>query len=262
MSKFFGITRHEFNMSIHRPGMWIAYGLLCLFYGVAVLSPTLEGTTKLVLPDEVRREAGQLLLTFNVFMPLLAGILSADRIQRDFRSGVRELQNSTPMRITVYVLAKYLGVLLSVLAPMSLWIMLVGLAIVALGQVHPSYAGYLFLAFLTMGVPAHAFVVAFSLACPLVIPLRVYQVLFTGYWFWGNFLSPQVFPTISDTLLNAAGIYSLQAFFGVYFSSANETLSSATTITQALLNILVLAACIVAVLFTLNQYLRWQARSA
>lgn len=259
MSQFFGITRHEFNMSIRRPGMWIAYGLLFLFYGVTVVSPA--GTT-IVVPEEIRREAGQLLLTFNVFMPLLAGILSADRVQRDFRSGVRELQNSTPMRTTVYILAKYLGVLLSVLTPMFVWTVLVGLLVVATGQAAPSFIEYFLLAFLTMGVPAHAFVVAFSLACPLIMPLRVYQVLFTGYWFWGNFLSPQVFPTISDTLLNAAGIYSLQAFFGVYFSSSNETLSNVTTATQAILNILVLTACIVAVLFTLNQYLRWQARRA
>jgi hypothetical protein len=40
---------------------------------------------------------------------------------------------------------------------------------------------------------------AFSLACPLVIPLRICQVLFTGYWFWGKLISPKVFPTISDT---------------------------------------------------------------
>jgi ABC-2 type transport system permease protein len=262
VSQFFGIARHEFNMSIRRPGMWIAYGLLCLFYGVAVLVPGFEGSNKILLPDEVRREAGRLLLTFNVFMPLLAGILSADRIQRDFRNGVRELQNSTPVRITVYILAKYLGVLLSVLMPMFVWTLLIGLIIVATGQAPPSYIWFLLLAFLTMGVPAHAFVVAFSLACPLAMPLRVYQVLFTGYWFWGNFLSPQVFPTISDTLLNAAGLYSLQAFFGVYFSSPNATVTNLTTTTQAFLNILVLAACITAVLFTLNRYLRWQARRA
>jgi hypothetical protein len=249
-------------MSIRRPGMWIAYSLLILFYGVAVLSPSLDGSNEILLPDQVRQEAGRLVLTFNVFMPLLAGILSADRIQRDFQGGVRELQNSTPLQVSVYILAKYMGVLLSVLLPMFLWTLLVGLILLVRGQVPPNFVWLMLLGFLTMGIPAHAFVVAFSLACPLVIPLRVYQVLFTGYWFWGNFLSPQAFPSISDTLLNAAGIYSLQAFFGVYFEQPNGTVSQLTTTTQALLNISVLAACIVAVLFTLHQYLRWQARRA
>jgi len=262
VSQFFDITHQEFNMSIRRPGMWIAYGLLFLFYGVAVISPSLTGSNDMLFGDQVRQEAGSLVLTLNVFMPLLAGILSADRIQRDFRSGVRELQNSTPMRITVYILAKYLGVLLSVLLPMFCWTIIFALVMVASEQVPPVFIGYALLAFLTMGIPAHAFVVAFSLACPLIMPLRVYQVLFTGYWFWGNFLSPAVFPTISDTLLNAAGIYSLQAFFGVYFSSPSEAAPALTTTVQALLNILVLTACIVAALFTLNRYLHWQARRA
>jgi hypothetical protein len=38
-------------------------------------------------------------------------------------------------------------------------------------------------------------------------------VLFTGYWFWGNLLTPKAFPTISDTVLNAVGQYPLQAYF-------------------------------------------------
>jgi hypothetical protein len=103
--------------------------------------------------------------------------------------------------------------------------------------------------------------VAFSLACPLVIPLRIYQVLFTGYWFWGNMLSPKAFPTISDTVLNAVGQYPLQAYFGVYTDSTNTVLNG-YTVQQAVLNQVVLAGCIVAVLFVLTRYMRHQERIA
>jgi ABC-2 type transport system permease protein len=119
----------------------------------------------------------------------------------------------------------------------------------------------LLLAFLSIAVPSHAFVVAFSLACPLVMPLRVYQVLFTGYWFWGNLLSPQAFPTISDTVLNAVGQYPLQAFFGKYTDSTHKVVGG-FTVPEAITNLLVLAACIVATLFVLDRYLRWQEHRA
>jgi hypothetical protein len=89
---------------------------------------------------------------------------------------------------------------------------------------------------LVICVPAMAFVTAFSLACPMVMPVRVYQVLFTGYWFWGNFLSASVFPTISETILNASGTYALQGFFGSGFTHSGEFYQPG----QAVLNILVI----------------------
>jgi len=38
----------------------------------------------------------------------------------------------------------------------------------------------LLVTFLAINVPAYAFLTAFSPACPLVMPLRVHQVLFAG----------------------------------------------------------------------------------
>jgi ABC-2 type transport system permease protein len=160
----------------------------------------------------------------------------------------------------MYILAKYLGVLLSVLLPVFIIVFMVGTLVVIRGIAPLSFLGPLSLAFLTIAVPSHAFVVAFSLACPLVMPLRVYQVLFTGYWFWGNLLSPQAFPTISDTVLNAVGQYQLQGFFGMYFDASN--METHFTAPEAVINLIVLSACIASALFVLDRYLRWQARRA
>jgi hypothetical protein len=85
--------------------------------------------------------------------------------------------------------------------------------------------------------------------------------LFTGYWFWGNLLSSQAFPTISDTVLNAAGQYPLQGFFHVYFDSTNGV-NRHFTAPEAVLNIIVLMGCIATALFVLDRYLRWQERRA
>lgn len=261
MSQFLGITRHEFNMSVRRPGFWIAYILLCLFYVVSILTPAMDGSEDIIPPDKVWPMAGHMVFMFNIFLPLLAGILAADRMKRDFGTGVHELQRSTPLSIPVYIFAKYLGVLLSVLMPMFLLVFVTSSLLILKSLAPWNYLWPALLAFLSISVPSHAFVVAFSLACPLVMPLRVYQVLFTGYWFWGNMLTPKAFPTISDTVLNAVGQYPLQAFFGMYLDSTQKV-ERGFTPPEAVLNLIVLAACILIALFVLDRYLRWQARRA
>jgi ABC-2 type transport system permease protein len=261
VSQFFGILRHEFSMSLRRTGMWIAYLLLYSLYLTVFFVPDVDGFTTSIPTNELWKFAGQILFYCNMFMTVLAGILAADRLQRDFRLGVRELQQSAPLSLPVYILSKYCGVLFAALTPMLIFVLIVGFISVFVFGAPLQFFGNLLVAFFAMGVPAHAFVVAFSLACPLVMPVRVYQVLFTGYWFWGNYLNPGAFPTISETLLVPSGKYVLEGFFGG-FPSDNTFFPPYYTATDAILNLSVLAACVVLVLFSLNYYLRWQARRA
>ena len=259
MSRFLGLVRHEFGMSVRRPGLWIAYGLLSLFYGIVFFTPSPGGDVFVIPRDEIWVYAGQVIMMINMLFPLAGGILAADRMQRDFRLGVRELQDSTPLGRTAYILGKYLGVLASVLLPMLAWTILIGLLSIPLAQAPIGFLGTLLLAFLAASVPACAFVVAFSLACPLVMPLRLYQILFTGYWFWANYLSPNVFPTLNGTLLTPNGEFVAEAFFGSFMSSPDEVLA---TPVQAWANLLVLGLCILAALTVLNLHLARQARRA
>ena len=257
MTQFFGIVRHEFAMSARRPGFWITYLLLFLFYLITAITPATDGSNELIPPDRLWQEAGHTVFMFNIFLPLLAGILTADRMRRDIHTGVRELQRSAPLSIPAYILAKYLGNLASVLVPFLFIVLGVGASIVARGLAPLEFFWPLLVAFLSIAVPAHAFVVAFSLVCPLVMPLRVYQVLFTGYWFWGNLLSSKVFPTISDTPLNAVGQYPLQAYFGVLVNSTHA-IEAGFTPTGAAFNLVVLLACAAVALFAADRYLRIQ----
>jgi hypothetical protein len=114
------------------------------------------------------------------------------------------------------------------------------------------------LAFLAVAAPAYAFITIFSLACPLVMPVRVYQVLFTGYWFWGNFLTPNFVPTLSGTLLTPAGRYALEGFFGVVIGVGNELEHSAA---DAFLNLGVLALCVLLAMLALERFLVWRAKN-
>lgn len=261
MSQLIGVARHEYAMSIRRPGFWIAYILLCLFYVISILTPSMDGSDDIIRADQVWPQGGHVVFMFNIFLPLVAGILSADRMQRDVRMGMRELQRSTSLPVPVYIFSKYFGVLLSVLTPMFLLVTFTGLALIAKGLAPVNILCPLLLAFLSIAVPSHAFVVAFSLAIPLVMPIRIYQVLFTGYWFWGNLLTPKAFPTISDTVLNAVGQYPLQAFFGTYMDSTYRVTEGFTP-PEAILNLFVLAGCILIALFALDRYLHWQESHA
>ena len=258
MSRFIGVFRHEFNMSIRRSGMWIAYGLLFVFYTVTVLWPSPEESN--VFTDATLWQlAGQLAYTFNLFLPVAAGILAADRMQRDFRGGVHELQSSTPLSNLVYILGKYFGVLAASLAPVLVWIWVVTACLVVTGNAPINLMYAMTVTFFAMIVPAFAFVIAFSLACPLIMPLRVYQILFTGYWFWGNYIPPEIFPTLNGTLLTAGGMHAYQGYFGGFHGLQDPLTYTAT---DATLNLLVLGLCIAAVMTVLNYYLQWQSRRA
>lgn len=259
MRQLIGIFRNEFNMSIRRPGLWVAYLIVFGFFGATMFLPGAPSPNATPTGDLTLQEAGHAVYMFNMFLPLVAGILAADRMQRDFRLGLRELQGSTPVRNTTYILGKYFGVLFSLLLPLLGWLIIIGAIIVTSGQAPAAILGYILLGFLTISVPSFAFVTAFSLACPLFMPLRVYQILFTGYWFWGNYLSPSAFPTISDTLLNSSGIYALQGFFRGTISQSNDRLYTSL---EAWLNIFILSACVALVFAALGRYFAWRTQKA
>ncbi len=263
MSQFLGIVRYEYSMSTRRWGMWVAFGLIFLLYVTrALLDASALGKLSPIADAQLWAYAGRMAVNLNLFMPVVGGIVAADRIARDVRLGVTELQSSTPLSRWPFVLGKYVGVLLSLLTSQLLITLSLDIIMVLCG-VSPMLLLYTLIAFLVIVVPAHAFVAIFSLAFPLIMPLRVYQVLFTGYWLWGNYMDPQVFPTISNTLLTACGKYAYGGFFGGAMGSGGVGYDAARyTPLDATLNLVVLAICIVAALIVLERYLAWKAHSA
>ncbi|PKN98768.1 MAG: hypothetical protein CVU42_11160 [Chloroflexi bacterium HGW-Chloroflexi-4] len=261
MSHFFGVLRHEFKMAVKRPGMWIAYAVLYVFYSITVFAPSEVGEELPATTIEMWQHAAMIVFYTNMFMVLLGGILAADRLQRDYRLGIRELQRSSPIGQFTYLLAKYTGVWAAVISPMFIFVMGYAVFYVARG-VSPLFLAIMPVVILVMGGTAFAFVVAFSIACPLFMPVRVYQVLFVGYWFWGNYLSPEVFPTISGTLLVPSGKYPLYGFFHGFpgfFSKFDQPIISTS---QAIWNLAILFAIIVTVLVITTLILHSQNRRA
>jgi hypothetical protein len=194
-------------------------------------------------------------------MPLVGGIIAADRLYRDYRLGVRELQSSAPLGNWTYLIAKYIGVVAGIMTPVVLFIVAAGVISVVGYGAPVEFVPMLLAAMFALSLPAFAFVTIFSLACPLVIPVRVYQVLFTGYWFWGNFLSPKVIPNLSETLLTPGGMWAFQGFFGGFAGVIHLSPSTQLhTAPDAVLNLVVLTACIVVAFVALQRFMAWQAR--
>jgi len=127
----------------------------------------------------------------------------------------------------------------------------------AIVGVPPAFILMMLVSFQAINVPAFAFITIFSLACPLIMPLRVYQVLFTGYWFWGNYLNPDVFPTLAGTLLTASGRFVMEGFFGTHLGEGPFKTSTA-----AVLNLAVLAGCILLAMIVVERYFAVKARRA
>ncbi len=262
MNRFLGLVRHEFNMSVCRKGLWIAYGMLFAFHTLLLFSPAPIGEWvpgEVIPASETWSVAGRFLVAVNVFFPVVAGILSADRIERDLRIGVRELQGSTPLSLPVYILAKYLAAVGSCLLPLLAWVTAVAVVMTAVGHTSGGFILTVPVAFLAISVPAFAFVIAFSLACPLVMPLSVYQILLTGYWFWANFVPPGLFPTPNGTLLTPSGMFVLQGWFGGPVPQGYGG-SRPYTALDAGLNLAVLALCSTGALLSLERFLRRRAR--
>lgn len=270
MSRFWGLARYEYRMSIQRWGIMLILGLIFAFYFANTI--LVDGNLHLPILDrsngasgvraweasdlELWQTAGLLAFSLNLFLPLVAGIALADRMQRDFRLRVDELLASTALTRWNYILGKYVGGLFSMLTPVLFLMLLMG-SLAVLSGAPLALFGRLLLGFLMINLPAFAFVAIFSIGFPLVMPVRVYQVLFTGYWFWGNFLNPKVFPSPSDTLLAPGGRFVLEAFFDTHFSEPPGHVGP--TQLEAVLNLVVLAGCILAGMLLLDRYLAWRA---
>lgn len=260
MSTFTGVFRYEYSMSTRRWGLWLTFGILILLHSTSFLMPT-DMIGALPAEGEVLSYAGSIGFIFNLFMPVVGGIMAADRMMRDRKLKVDELLRSTALQRWQYVAGKYGGVLCSIVTPVLVCNLLMGIKLFAAGAPIAIFPALL-LSFVMLNLPAYAFIVAFSLGCPLVIPVRVYQVLFVGYWFWGNFISPDVMPTLNGTYLTVNGTFALLGLFGGFFGGGGPTYINGVSQTDALINLAVIAGVTALALFATERCLAWQAQRA
>jgi len=251
MKSLGGVIGYEYRMMITRRGPWLAYAVVFIFHGLTMVRLG-ESASSPFSGLDPWRAAGEMLYILNLFTPLIGGIAAADRLIRDNRLGVRELQRSCHQPTGLLLIGKYAGVLAGALTPNLVFILAITAGTIAAGIQTPAFLPAALAAYVAITVPAFAFIVAFSLACPLMIPIRVYQVLFTGYWFWANYLPPEAFPTLNGTLLTPAGVYALHGFFGGRVGTGKGIVHGSG---EAVINLIVLFAAAFAVLAVASRFM-------
>ena len=252
MSAFFGIVRYEYQASVRRWGVWLAF-----IAGTLVIGLENPGMVAARPGLTLLQWAGIVALIGNMVVCVVAGLVIADRLVRDRELGVRELILAAPIRRPTYVLGKYVGAMLTVLTQALAAALAMAGLFVAMG-LPAALLVHALAAFLLVSVPPLLFAGAFSLACPEVLPLRVYQVLFVGYWLWATGVENTFMPTVNGTLLSPKGDYAASAFFaepGIYAARPYTPIEGA-------LNVAVLLALAAVALIALERYLAWQARRA
>lgn len=253
MKTFLGVFTYEYRMSISRKAVLIVTGLFALVY---VLIFMFAGDAPESAFADPWRDAGSMAFGMNIFFPVVAGIVASDRAIRDTKLGVRELLQVTQLNNLTYVLGKYFGVVLSLLTLQFSILIVLGLAAILVYGIDTLFLPYLLVGSLLINAPGLFFITAFALACPLIMPVRVFQILFTGYWYWGNFLNPEFIPTIADTLLNAAGKYAASAYFEFSFGAGTFPAE------RALANIAVLLGSAFLALVVMERYITWRERAS
>lgn len=223
-------------MQVRRPALWIVAAIFCLSFIGLTLTPwgPFGGLTT---PQTVANWA----LSIQFLHPLAAGILLADRVPRDRKTKASELLETLPASPAGRFAGKYVGATLATVLPLAL-IFAASIGYVLLDNGNPNAVPLGIAAFLTINLPGLLFVAAFSVSCPVILWVPLYQVLFIGYWFWGN-LIPAGFPipTLSHTILAPLGEFAANGFFGTEQATPRATILEGVASVGLLLGLAVLA---------------------
>jgi len=183
----------ELAMQWRRWGLWVAFGvatslLFLLTVQTAVYLQHPPSTSMYVhfSPEDLDNTMIYGGTAYGVmFYSLLAALLVVDRMGRDQRLGMRELQRATSQGTLGYVLGKYLGNIVAMLVPIFLAYLLCALVTILLGWPVALLSKFL-LVFLLVFVPSTLVAMNLALLLASFLPLRVVQVGFSLLWFEFN----------------------------------------------------------------------------
>lgn len=209
-----GALHYEFLMQIKRPVLWIVVlAFSFVLTSEYSLTPWFSGNNPNDLPS-VPQTIANWSLGLQFLHPIAVGVLLADRLPRDRRTGIEELFDTLPNTLWDRFLGKCLGATLATLVPLAM-IYAAGVVYVVVTREALSAVPLAFAAFATVNLPGLLFVAAFSISCTAALWVPLYQFLFIGYWFWGNHI-PLGFPipSLTRTVLMPSGEYMAVGFFG------------------------------------------------
>ncbi len=257
MYETLGVARYEYLMQIRRYGLWISMVVFSgIFYWFFITQ--IQRVPTDILSDSWRF-ARNLTLPLNFLAPVAAGILVADRYPRDRQLGMGDTLRSALPGSWPLVIGRCTGSLLAALTP-QLLLLLAVLVYTAAHLGKPELYWMAAAVLLAIIVPSWLFLVAWSLVFPLVLPLRLYQVLFGGFWMWAVAVPPGALPTINQSILDVSGTYASHAFF--HEEAGQFIYHPPTTVGWAIFNMALIVGLSLLALALTPLVLRWQEQRA
>jgi hypothetical protein len=242
------IARAELVMQWRRWGLWVAFGvttglLLLLTVQTALYFHHLPPTSLYVrlhfTPEDLNNGIIYGTTIYGVmFYGLVVALLVVDRLGRDQRLGMVELQRAAPQGYAGYILGKFLGNYLAVLVPVLLGYLLCALMTIILGWPMVLLQKF-FLAFVLVYVPSSMAAIGLTFWLTSFLPLRVVQVSFSLLWFCFN-IAPG-WNVLMWSIFNPNGIYVYPVFFPIVPPLPTTNPTFTTSMPLALLNIAVLS---------------------
>ncbi len=113
-SAFAGTVRYEFQMQFRRPAIWITVGAIALLILGTAFRGSRANFGNLSTPALEATVAG----IGSYFLPIVFGILLADRLPRERRLGTTELLESLPVGDGLRLWGKYVGTIAATLVPL------------------------------------------------------------------------------------------------------------------------------------------------
>lgn len=259
-STFLGILRYEFRMQAKRPGIWITFAIVTFYIVFIAMGGPAEVAKDMnaqIAREPLLMYVADFTYSVNQYLPIFFGCLLADRLVRDRRLKTDEIINTTSSPLCVRLLGKYCGNLLATMLPM-LAVYIIVLCYIVYAAHSLAAIPMFVLTFIVIAMPGLLFVAAFSLACPLFMPIPLYMFLYVGYWVWGNmFLKQQQefsVPSLSRTILTPSGTFIDSGLFNL----THHTQLVMATPLQAIESIILLISIAALVLLTLWRFLKWQ----
>ncbi|GCE49888.1 hypothetical protein KTH_47570 [Thermosporothrix hazakensis] len=245
------LVKVELLMQWRRRGFWLAFaGATIIFILLTGMNLSIQVSTYLTKVSSQEAAHFIIFTRFSFFTGLsgfVAGLLVVDRIVRDQRLGLADIQQATSLHTVCYVLGKFCGNCLAVMVPCVLSFLLF-LSVYLVAGVTVGILLPCLLALCVVLLPACLLIVAFVLFFASLVPLRMAQIGFPLLWIWA-ILAPLGWPSIATTILSPTGYFAVGYWFytsGVADSSQQFTLTNAianlvAVPTLALLLLLLLA---------------------
>lgn len=220
MTALAATARYELRMQLRKPAIWIATGLPFGVYALfAVLGSDSTGLRRHWYEISPKLWVVEALGWFTPALPMVFGIVLADRLVRDRKLGVAELLDTTPTNRGARLVGKYLGACAATAVPVAV-VYLAGAVVFAVWRGQPAALWWSLAAFAVIVVPLLLLAGSLSFLGPQLMPTPLFRVLIVALFFWAGATEVESeLPSFAGTVLSLTMDYPL----GVFFDSANAT---------------------------------------